>query len=132
LRGGQTVLHVRNERCEPVVGASVAVYQSGIDDMSWVVPRNLRVLLTKKTDQEGVVRFPSRLGDYDLGFDVSARGYRPLARGSYSGLFPKRVKLFVLSVDHEVTNACARRFLAEQFPDGAGDKSAETGRPDHL
>jgi len=72
LRGGETVLHVRTNDCEPIRGALVTVYMSGIDDMSEIVPGNIRKLLTKPTDANGTVRFPSRLGDYDLGFPNSA------------------------------------------------------------
>jgi hypothetical protein len=105
---------------------------SGIDDMSWIVPPNIRQLLTKKTDEKGIVRFPSRLGDHDLGFDVRAAGHRPLARDDYSGLQPKVTKLFVLSVDQDATDACAHQFLQEMFPGSADTSRVNVGRPDHF
>jgi len=132
LRGGETVLHVRNEKCEPIADASVTVYMSGIDDLSEIVPRNIRQLLTKTTDKNGIVRFPSRLGDHELGFDVRARGYRPLARDFYSGLQPERLKLFILGVDQDASVACSRHFLKEKFPRSDNTWLVNAGRPDHF
>jgi hypothetical protein len=132
LRGGETVLHVRNENCEPISGATVSVYMSGIDDMAEIVPPNIRLLLTTTTDKNGIVRFSSRLGDHELGFDVRAPGHRPLARDFYSGLQPKRVKLFVLSVDQDATVACSRQFLKEKLPNSKDTWLINAGRPDHF
>lgn len=108
----------------------VTVYMSGIDDMSEIVPSNIRELLTKPTDPNGTVRFPSRLGDHYLGFDVRASGHRPLTR-HYSGFDQDKIKLFVMEAAPR-NERCVDLFLEEVFPKSVDRSNFVTGSLDHY
>lgn len=113
LRGGQTTLHVRNTQCKPIAGAWVDVVASGIDDLSLDVPPNIRRILRRRSDDAGIVRWPSRLGDYDLDFEVTAIGYDVQRRDQYSGNFPERIKVLVVGGDERDQAQCTELVKAE-------------------
>lgn len=132
LRGGETVLYVRDEQCQPIANASVTVHLSGIDDMSFIVPPNIRALLKRTTDEDAKIVYPSRLADYDLGFEVKAAGHKILTRSFYTGVMGRSLKLFVLSVDHETTRRC-REALGEELSLAPEEVARiEIGSPGHF
>lgn len=129
LHGGETILHVRNADCQPIAGASVSVYLSAIEDMSETVPPNIRKMLTKKTDKNGTVRFPSQLSGGELGFAVRADGYETMARNRYNGGPNEVGNLFVLGVEQDASKRCAELLLNRSYPDRQERPRMNFGRP---
>ena len=132
LRDGETIVHVRDESCRPISNATVTVHLSGIDDMSFIVPPNLRDQMIRTTDANGVVRYPSRLGDFDLGFEVKAPEKKILTRSSYSGFSRSPHKLFVISEDRSAVTACCDALADELDMEIANRPYLETGSPGHY
>lgn len=129
LRGGSTVLYVRTKDCTPIENATVTVYQSSIDDISNVVPPNIRRHLRRETDQNGFVEFPSTFGDGDLGFHVRASGERAMMRDGYSSL---DTNLFVMDRARESSVNCADAIRQKVEPVSADRRRINTGGPTRL
>lgn len=131
LRGGETIVYVRDEAGQPIKNANVTVYESGVDDMSFSVPPNIRKLLQRTTDEDGVVRYPSRLGDYDLGFEVKTPQGMVFSRGHYNGVGNLPHKLFVVSEDQAVVDRCRATLAGELRLDPDKLYDLQVGRPGH-
>lgn len=132
LRGGETIVHVRDEACEPIQNATVTVHVSGVDDMAFIVPPNIRELLQRTTDEDGIVRYPSRLGDYELGFEVKAPGRKVLTRVHYSGVRRLPHKLFVISEDPAVVDRCKEKLAGELSLDPSQLWHLQVGSSGHF
>lgn len=113
LRDGEIVVHVRDASCRAMENVVVAPYLSGIEDMSFLIPANIRKELERITDTRGTVRYPSRLGDYDLGFEVRISEVQVLRRSSYSGLCDCKHKLFVVTDERNDIRNCRQQLSAE-------------------
>jgi len=74
LMPGNAVLHVVDLAGRPIPGAIVDVHETGIDDLSDPVPLSIRRRVRKRTDRDGRVEYPGRLGDHPLGFTVFVDG----------------------------------------------------------
>ena len=85
LRGGTTELHILDRKGKPIPKVSTTVYLSGSDDMSEIVPRKIQNLLRRKSNWEGIVTYPSRLGDHYLGFEVQVGNQIPFRDDNFSG-----------------------------------------------
>lgn len=129
LLGGTTRLHVRTSEGSPVENVVVTVYQGSIDDISEVVPSNLRKFVRRITDQDGVVEFPSSFGYYDIGFQIRASGHPVTMRDSYSSLDNN---LFVLDRADEYRASLAKSIEPENFSDLPNDRRINFGSPASL
>lgn len=128
LLGGTTVLYVLTSHGQPVVNARVTPYQCSIDDISEVVPPNLRKYLERTTDQNGKVEFASTLGYYDLGFYVRAYGQASFMRDGYASADRN---LFLLD-DIQKPNPDVEKRLREKMSLELGDRPLNFGSPAQL
>lgn len=129
LQGGSTDLYVRSSDGAPTENAVVTVYQGSIDDISEVVPPNLRRYVRRTTDQNGLARFPSTLGYYDIGFKVRVSGNPDMMRDGYSSLDNN---LFVIDAADKPGKSIADEIRAEHFADLADDRRLNFGSPASL
>ncbi len=98
LMPGRAVLHVVDLNGRPISGAIVDVHETGIDDLSEPLPLSIRRRLRRRTDRDGKVEYPSRLGDHPLGFTVYVRGVEQ-ASTNFTGY--NRSHLFVFGGTYE-------------------------------
>ena len=129
LQSGSTLLYVRASDGAPIENAVVTAYQGSIDDISEVVPPNLRKYLRSITDQNGVAEFPSTLGYNDIGFQVRVSGKSGMIRNGYSS---RDNNLFVIDAASKAGKNIADTIPAEYFADLADDRRLNFGSPASL
>lgn len=129
LQSGSTVLYVRASDGAPIENAVVTAYQGSIDDISEVVPPNLRKHLRRTTDQNGMAEFPSMLGYYDIGFQVRVSGNPGMMRNGYSS---RDNNVFVIDAASKAGKKIAGTIETERFADLRDDRRLNFGSPASL